>query len=133
CAEGSQMVVNATGRHCVPTPCAKRPCKHGTCSSPSPTKFSCHCPKGYVGRKCEIMLAVFHTDGGLSFRAMFSICVCFSAILVLIVGVFLWNRWKSKTTLNEGVYHISAYHDDLEEIRENILNYNEEGGGEQDH
>ncbi|XP_078524924.1 neural-cadherin-like [Lissotriton helveticus] len=133
CAEGTIMVVNATGRHCVPTPCAKRPCKHGTCVAPSPTKFSCHCPKGYVGRKCEIMLAVFHTDGGLSFRSMFTICVCFSALLVLIVGVFLWNRWKTKTTLNEGVYHISAYHDDLEEIRENILNYNEEGGGEQDH
>uniref|UniRef100_A0A8B9QAR0 Cadherin domain-containing protein n=1 Tax=Apteryx owenii TaxID=8824 RepID=A0A8B9QAR0_APTOW len=34
--------------------------------------------------------------------------------------------------LNGGVYHVPAHHEDLEDIRENILNYNEEGGGEQD-
>lgn len=34
--------------------------------------------------------------------------------------------------MNGGVYHVSAHHDDLEDIRESILNYSEEGGGEQD-
>ncbi|XP_063190601.1 neural-cadherin-like isoform X3 [Chroicocephalus ridibundus] len=54
-----------------------------------------------------------------SFQALFS-------------AVFLWARWKSHKGLNGGIYRVSAHHEDLEDIRENILNYNEEGGGEQD-
>ncbi|XP_065272866.1 neural-cadherin-like [Emys orbicularis] len=132
CPPGHLITENATGRHCVYTVCAKRPCNFGTCISQSPTKFRCHCPDGYTGRYCEITLAIFHKDAGLSFSSMFAICICFLALLVLFSGAFLWTRWKSHKGLNGGVYHVSAYHDDLEDIRENILNYNEEGGGEQD-
>ncbi|XP_074824817.1 neural-cadherin-like [Natator depressus] len=132
CPTGHLITENATGRHCVHTVCAKRPCNFGTCISQSPTKFRCHCPDGYTGRYCEITLAIFHKDAGLSFSSMFAICICFLALLVLFSGAFLWTRWKSHKGLNGGVYHVSAYHDDLEDIRENILNYNEEGGGEQD-
>ncbi|CAM4543358.1 unnamed protein product [Lepidochelys kempii] len=132
CPPGHLITENATGRHCVHTVCAKRPCNFGTCISQSPTKFRCHCPDGYTGRYCEITLAIFHKDAGLSFSSMFAICICFLALLVLFSGAFLWTRWKSHKGLNGGVYHVSAYHDDLEDIRENILNYNEEGGGEQD-
>ncbi|XP_025072404.1 neural-cadherin-like isoform X1 [Alligator sinensis] len=132
CPPGHMIMENATGRHCVYTACAKRPCNFGTCISQSPTKFRCHCPDGYTGHNCEITLAIFHKDAGLSFSSMFAICICFLTLLVLFCGVFLWTRWKSHKGLNGGVYHVSAYHDDLEDIRENILNYNEEGGGEQD-
>lgn len=34
--------------------------------------------------------------------------------------------------MKEGVYHVSAHHDGWEDIRENVLNYDEEGGGEED-
>lgn len=34
--------------------------------------------------------------------------------------------------MKEGVYHVSAHHDAWEDIRENVLNYDEEGGGEED-
>uniref|UniRef100_A0A8C4RX14 Si:ch211-186j3.6 n=1 Tax=Erpetoichthys calabaricus TaxID=27687 RepID=A0A8C4RX14_ERPCA len=51
---------------------------------------------------------------------------------VLLLGIFLWTRWKSYKGLKEGVYHVSAHHDGWEDIRENVLNYDEEGGGEQD-
>uniref|UniRef100_A0A8C8R7D8 Neural-cadherin n=1 Tax=Pelusios castaneus TaxID=367368 RepID=A0A8C8R7D8_9SAUR len=132
CPPGHMIVENATGRHCVYTVCAKRPCNFGTCISTSPTEFRCRCPAGYTGRNCEITLAVFHKDAGLSFSSMFAICICFLALLVLFTAAFLWTRWNSHKGLNGGVYHVSAHHDDLEDIRENILNYNEEGGGEQD-
>ncbi|KFV19902.1 Neural-cadherin, partial [Tauraco erythrolophus] len=132
CPPGHMIMENATGRQCVYTACAKRPCNYGTCVSQSPTKFQCHCPDGYTGRNCEITLAIFHKDTGLSFSSMFAICICFLALLALFSAAFLWARRKSHKSLNGGVYHVSAHHEDLEDIRENILNYNEEGGGEQD-
>ncbi|XP_054245691.1 neural-cadherin-like [Indicator indicator] len=132
CPPGHMIMENATGRQCVYTACAKRPCNYGTCISQSPTKFQCHCPDGYTGRNCEITLAIFHKDTGLSFSSMFAICICFLALLALFSAVFLWARWKTHKGLNGGVYQVSAHHEDLEDIRENILNYNEEGGGEQD-
>ncbi|XP_060644294.2 neural-cadherin-like [Anolis sagrei] len=132
CPAGHMLVENATGRHCIYTACAQRPCNFGTCVSQSASKFRCHCPDGYSGRNCEITLAIFHKDAGLSFSSMFAICICFLALLVLFSGLFLWTRWKSHKNKNGGVYHATTCHDDLEDIRENILNYNEEGGGEQD-
>uniref|UniRef100_A0ABM5ETP5 Neural-cadherin-like n=1 Tax=Pogona vitticeps TaxID=103695 RepID=A0ABM5ETP5_9SAUR len=132
CPPGHMLVENATGRHCIYTACAQRPCNYGTCISQSASKFRCHCPDGYSGRNCEITLAIFHKDAGLSFSSMFAICICFLALLVLFSGLFLWTRWKSHKSKNNRVYHVTTCHDDLEDIRENILNYNEEGGGEQD-
>lgn len=58
--------------------------------------------------------------------------VLFLLFTALFSAVVLWARWKSRKGLTGGVYHVSAHHEDLEDIRENILNYNEEGGGEQD-
>lgn len=52
--------------------------------------------------------------------------------LVLLLGIFLYTRWRSYKGLKEGVYHVSAHHDGWEDIRENVLNYDEEGGGEED-
>ncbi|XP_077166172.1 neural-cadherin-like isoform X2 [Paroedura picta] len=132
CPPGHMLVENATGRHCIYTACAQRPCNFGTCVSQSASKFRCHCPDGYAGRNCEITLAIFTKDAGLSFSSMFAICICFLALLVLLSGVFLWTRWKSHKSTNGGVYHATTSQDELEDIRENILNYNEEGGGEQD-
>ncbi|MBN3309830.1 CADN protein, partial [Amia calva] len=132
CPPGHMVMENSTGKFCVYTLCANRPCHHGTCVAQSPSKFTCHCPEGYTGRHCDITLAIYRDDVGLSFSSMFAICICFLALLVLLLGIFLWTRWKSYKGLKEGVYHVSAHHDGWEDIRENVLNYDEEGGGEQD-
>ncbi|NWS17802.1 CADN protein, partial [Pachyramphus minor] len=133
CPRGHMVVVeNASGLRCVRTACAERPCRYGTCTARSPADFQCHCPEGYAGRRCEVTLAIFHKDTGLSFSSLFAICVCFLALLALLSAGFLWAHWKTRKALHGGVYHGSAHPEDLEDIRENILNYNEEGGGEQD-
>ncbi|XP_009069496.1 PREDICTED: neural-cadherin-like, partial [Acanthisitta chloris] len=132
CPPGHMELENGTGRQCVYTACAARPCHYGTCTAQSPTSFQCHCPDGYAGRHCEVTLAIFHKDTGLSFSSLFAICVCFLALLALLSAGFLWAHWKTRKGLHGGVYHGSVHQEDLEDIRENILNYNEEGGGEQD-
>uniref|UniRef100_A0A6Q2WXN6 Uncharacterized protein n=1 Tax=Esox lucius TaxID=8010 RepID=A0A6Q2WXN6_ESOLU len=126
CPPGHMVKVNSTGRFCLYTLCASRPCHRGTCVAQSPSKFSCHCPEGYRGRHCEVALAIYQDDVGLSFSSLFAICVCFMALLVS------WSSWDIYKGLKEGVYHVSAHHDGWEDIRENVLNYDEEGGGEED-
>ncbi|XP_035250729.1 neural-cadherin-like [Anguilla anguilla] len=132
CPLGHMVQENSTGKFCIYTLCASHPCHRGTCMAQSPSKFTCQCPEGYRGRHCEVALAVYHDDVGLSFSSLFAICICFLALLVLLLGIFLWSRWRSYKGLKEGVYHVSAHHDGWEDIRENVLNYDEEGGGEED-
>lgn len=51
----------------------------------------------------------------------------------MLVAVTVWNQKGSRSKFRKrGVYHIPAEHESWEDVRENILNYNEEGGGEQD-
>uniref|UniRef100_A0A3B4A9P1 Uncharacterized protein n=1 Tax=Periophthalmus magnuspinnatus TaxID=409849 RepID=A0A3B4A9P1_9GOBI len=113
-------------KSCVYTLCATRPCHRGTCVAQSPSKFTCHCPEGYRGRHCETTLAIYREDVGLSFSSLFAICICFMALLGM------YRTILSYKGLKEGVYHVSAHHDGWEDIRENVLNYDEEGGGEED-
>ena len=68
-----------------------------------------------------------------------SVCVCVCACArvcvsaAVLVAVTVWNQKGSRSKFRKrGVYHIPAEHASWEDIRENILNYNEEGGGEQD-
>ncbi|MEQ2237990.1 hypothetical protein ILYODFUR_028766 [Ilyodon furcidens] len=59
--------------------------------------------------------------------------MCLLVFIVVLVAVTVWNQKGSRNKFRKrGVYHIPAEHQSWEDIRENILNYNEEGGGEQD-
>ncbi|KAM6946138.1 neural-cadherin-like [Aplochiton taeniatus] len=137
CPPGHMTKESAAGRTCVYTLCASRPCRHGTCLAHSPSRYSCQCHAGYRGRHCEVALALLHHDDGgggnsLSLSSMFAISICVLAFLVLMLGLFLYSCWRRHKGLKEGVYHVSAHHGEWEDIRENVLNYDEEGGGEQD-
>uniref|UniRef100_A0A665V8C9 Uncharacterized protein n=1 Tax=Echeneis naucrates TaxID=173247 RepID=A0A665V8C9_ECHNA len=116
----------------VLTDASSRPCRHGTCVAHSPSRYSCQCSEGYRGRHCEVTLAMFHEDSNsLSLSSMFAISICVMAFLGSYVDYVLFYLWRHKG-LKEGVYHVSAHHGEWEDIRENVLNYDEEGGGEQD-
>uniref|UniRef100_A0A673XXT8 Neural-cadherin-like n=1 Tax=Salmo trutta TaxID=8032 RepID=A0A673XXT8_SALTR len=134
CPPGHMMKKNASGKVCVYTLCASRPCRHGTCVAHSPSKYSCHCSEGYRGRHCEVSLALYHNDDNntLSLSSAFAISICVLAFLVLMLGLFLYSCWRRHKGLKESVYHVSAHHGEWEDIRENVLNYDEEGGGEHD-
>ncbi|XP_055789881.1 neural-cadherin-like [Salvelinus fontinalis] len=134
CPPGHMMKENASGKVCVYTLCASRPCRHGICVVHSPSKYSCHCSEGYRGRHCEVSLALYHNDDDntLSLSSAFAISICVLAFLVLMLGLFLYSCWRRHKGLKESVYHVSAHHGEWEDIRENVLNYDEEGGGEQD-
>ncbi|XP_024137074.1 neural-cadherin [Oryzias melastigma] len=132
CPPGHMTRESSSGKVCIYTLCAGRPCRHGTCVAHSPLRYSCLCSDGYRGRHCEVALAVFQDDDSLSLSSMFAISICVMAFLVLMLGLFLYSCWRRHKGLKEGVYHVSAHHGEWEDIRENVLNYDEEGGGEQD-
>ncbi|KAJ3596031.1 hypothetical protein NHX12_002440, partial [Muraenolepis orangiensis] len=84
---------------------------------------------------CEVTPAVSHDQdaGSLSISSMFAICICVLAFLdMLMLGLFMYSRWRRHKGLEEGVYHVSTHHGEWEDLRENMLDYDEEGGGEQD-
>ncbi|KAL4613637.1 neural-cadherin-like [Arapaima gigas] len=93
CPVGHIATENTTGKFCVYTPCAGRPCRRGTCTAQSPSQFTCRCPEGYRGRHCEVTLAVYRDDLGLSFSSMFAICICFLALLGSYVNYMLYYLW----------------------------------------
>lgn len=93
CPAGHLLLENASGRQCVYTACAEQPCHYGTCVALSPSAFQCHCPDGYAGRRCEVTLAIFHRDTGLSFTSLFAICVCFLALLGSYGNYVLYYLW----------------------------------------
>lgn len=81
CPPSHMVKENATGKFCVYTLCASQPCHRGTCVAQTPLHFTCRCPEGYRGQHCEVALAAYHDDLGLSFSSLFAICICFMALL----------------------------------------------------
>lgn len=44
----------------------------------------------------------------------------------------MWSQWGSSGFRKGGIYHIPEERESWEDVRENVFNYNEEGGGEHD-
>nr|XP_015212998.1 PREDICTED: neural-cadherin-like isoform X3 [Lepisosteus oculatus] len=120
--------------HCVPSPCGPSVCRNGgTCVAQSPRSFTCVCMEGYKGQWCEVSLVKAGRMAVLSPSSILAISMCLLVFFAVLVAVTVWNQKGSPSKFQKrGVYHIPAEHESWEDIRENILNYNEEGGGEQD-
>uniref|UniRef100_A0A8C6T609 Si:dkey-22o22.2 n=1 Tax=Neogobius melanostomus TaxID=47308 RepID=A0A8C6T609_9GOBI len=119
---------------CVPSPCRPFSCRHGALCQPlSGEHFLCRCPEGVKGHRCELSSLRGHRMAALSPSSILAISMCLLVFLGVLVAVTVWNQKGSRNQYRKrGVYHVPTEHASWEDIRENILNYNEEGGGEQD-
>ncbi|XP_045534312.1 neural-cadherin isoform X5 [Papilio machaon] len=104
--------------------CLGRPCLNGgTCVDREPARrYDCVCALGYAGHDCELVLLA----SGIitpSRDFIIAIIVCLFLLLVLVLVFVVYNRRREA--------HIK-YPGPDDDVRENIINYDDEGGGEDD-
>ncbi|XP_031733141.1 neural-cadherin [Anarrhichthys ocellatus] len=134
CPGGQVTVTEDSGeQRCEPSPCGASSCRNGgVCQPLSPDSYRCRCQDGFKGQRCELGLRRQRLVA-LSPSSILAISMCLLVFFAVLVAVTVWNQKGSRNKFRKrGVYHIPAEHESWEDIRENILNYNEEGGGEQD-
>ncbi|KAM8966841.1 neural-cadherin-like [Pelodytes ibericus] len=133
CPAGKVEVTNnVTGhKHCYPSPCTRWSCRNGgICLAQTHQKYTCQCRDGYKGRICESIQTRTGKTAGLSSGSILAISMCLLIFIALLVSYTVWSQWGRSKFRKGGVYHIPAEHESWEDMRENVLNYNEEGGGE---
>lgn len=102
--------------------CDDFPCKNGgTCENLDPG-YRCHCVSPYSSPNCTTVL-VEEPLVVLGSGALAAILICALIILILVLVLVVYVRSKRTS-------YGPVYPDD--DIRQNIINYNDEGGGEED-
>ncbi|XP_064640913.1 neural-cadherin-like isoform X2 [Lineus longissimus] len=105
-------------------PCLSQPCIRGVCVDLGKGAFKCNCEDGWESDLCNIKKEPVVV--ALATGAWVAILICILVLLVLVIIFVIWIRRKPTDT--KLIMEIEPDDD----IRENIVNYNEEGAGEED-
>ncbi|XP_059176123.1 neural-cadherin-like [Physella acuta] len=118
---------NSVSGVCVSV-CQPNPCFQGTCTVVS-GKPTCVCPSGMTGQYCDQMAVV--DDSSLSGGAIAGIVIAIIVLLALLLALLIFVCVRSKD--DEKEKNILEVDPDDDFIRENVMFYDEEGAGEEDH
>ncbi|XP_059351786.1 neural-cadherin-like [Daphnia carinata] len=105
--------------------CAWRPCRRfgSTCVNYEDERgYECICPLGYMGKHCDLEVITSATIT-TSTDFIIAIIACLATLLLMVLIYVVYSRRRESTVRYAGP-------DD--DVRENIINYEDEGGGEDD-
>eukprot|EP00105_Crassostrea_gigas_P039530 XP_019923678.1 PREDICTED: neural-cadherin-like [Crassostrea gigas] len=115
--------------------CQTSPCHHqATCVSDINNKdfgYTCRCPTDMEGRLCNVYKQPKVDTNGPDNAMIIGVVIGVVLLLVLvIIVVFLLMRARNKATDQKNILN---YEKEDYDIRENIVDYDEDGAGEDDH
>ncbi|GFS24762.1 neural-cadherin [Elysia marginata] len=124
CLAGSRQAANG---QCV-SACEPNPCFNNAPCSIVNEAVKCECPPDFTGQFCNIGL-ISEEDDGLSAGIIAGIVIAIIALLILVILIILFITCRR----DDSEKNILEVDPDDDFIRENVMYYDEEGAGEEDH